>query len=230
MTCCARDRYSRDAVGVPGFTLIELLVVIAIIGILSAVVLASLSTARERAQAAAIKATLKNMASEVELQSTDMGTYSIIENCHLASSTFASFVSSLTARSTTVRCDSFSGTGDVYQRWGVSVRSNGTDFAAWSASSLGAVTWDQADINSNTTWTNAASLCAAQGARLPTLEELRSMCRAYSSAIPGFAAGGYWTQTEPPTNSAHAYRVGSSGCDVVAVAKSEANRSVRCVR
>lgn len=213
-----------------GFTLIELLVVIAIIGILSAVVLASLGVARERAQAAAIKATLRNMIPAVELAYESTGNYSMAVDCHLASSTFASFVSSLTARNTTVRCDSFSGTGDVYQRWGVSVRSNDTDFAAWSASPLGAVTWGQENLSDNTTWTNAVSLCAAQDARLPTLEELRSVCRAYSSAIPGFNPGGYWTQTEPPTNSAHAYRVGSSGCDVVAVPKSEANRSVRCVR
>ncbi len=50
-----------------GFTLIELLVVIAIIGVLSAVVLASLNTARTRGNNAAVQSNLAGILSQAEI-------------------------------------------------------------------------------------------------------------------------------------------------------------------
>jgi prepilin-type N-terminal cleavage/methylation domain-containing protein len=56
-----------------GFTLIELLVVIAIIGILSAVVLASLNTARNKGGDAAVQSNLDGIRSQAELVASSNG-------------------------------------------------------------------------------------------------------------------------------------------------------------
>lgn len=62
-----------------GFTLIELLVVIAIIGILSSVVLASLTTARSRGTAAAVQNEVSNVRAQMELfYSTNGNSYGVV--------------------------------------------------------------------------------------------------------------------------------------------------------
>ena len=61
--------------GNKGFTLIELLVVIAIIGILSSVVIASLTGAKEKGDIASIKANLANVRTQAELLRDTSGNF-----------------------------------------------------------------------------------------------------------------------------------------------------------
>src|SRR4051812_26623978 len=60
-----------------GFTLIELLVVIAIIGILSAVVLASLSTARSKGKDASAQESMSGMRAAAEIFYTTSNSYGV---------------------------------------------------------------------------------------------------------------------------------------------------------
>lgn len=75
-----------------GFTLIELLVVIAIIGILSAVVLASLNTARDKGSDAAVISDMDGIRTQAAIYSSTNGNYgtnqSVESNCSATDNLF----------------------------------------------------------------------------------------------------------------------------------------------
>jgi len=75
-----------------GFTLIELLVVISIIGLLSSIVLASLSTARQKGYIAKVKGEMQSLKNAVELYYLDNNEYPHDSDFFLVNSQFNTYL------------------------------------------------------------------------------------------------------------------------------------------
>lgn len=213
------------------FTLIELLVVVAIIGILSAIVLASLGVARERAQEANVRATLKNMSAEIELEYETAGTYEFVRNCQNTGKSLKKFVDALAGIGAIARCSSISTGGEVYTRWGVAAnRSDSAELAAWVASPQGVTKVDTSDANGGVqlAWQDALTMCAAQGKRLPSVEELQALAvtTPISFTVSPFL---YWSSSELSATNANVVNMSSSAGSIASVTKTTP-RLVRCVR
>lgn len=95
-----QEQKRKDFILNKGFTLIELLVVISIIGVLSTVVLGSLSDARSRAKDAKILAETRTLQNALELYIIDNGSipdlpsgFPAVTNCQDQNNSFAQFSS-----------------------------------------------------------------------------------------------------------------------------------------
>lgn len=132
-----------------GFTLIELLVVIAIIGILSSVVLASLNTARNKGNDAAVKANLHNLRAQAAIYyddsngnySTGTFTFPLTAACNTAASFFANgtvtnVVSAVTNAGGTPTCVLGGTSGAKADKWAISAPLKGAG-GSWCVDSNG---------------------------------------------------------------------------------------------
>jgi prepilin-type N-terminal cleavage/methylation domain-containing protein len=120
-----------------GFTLIELLVVIAIIGILSAVVLASLSTARTKSKDASVQTSMNSMRTAAELYA---GSHSnkyqsgsaAITTCNDANSMFVDSSTGSNMKGLIDAVSAATKTTTAYDGMGCGITSSGNDWAVWA--------------------------------------------------------------------------------------------------
>jgi|CXWL01.1.fsa_nt_gi prepilin-type N-terminal cleavage/methylation domain-containing protein len=139
-----------------GFTLIELLVVIAIIGVLSAVVLASLNTARSKGNDASVQANLSTIQTQAEIYYGGSNSYGEAgTSCSTASSLFAD---TTIARAITA-ADSANGSGvavcaNSATAYAISVALSSTPARNWCVDSTGA-------SSNSTTALGTSTVCPA---------------------------------------------------------------------
>lgn len=208
----------------------------------------------ERGKVASIKSTLHSMQTQAEITHLETGSYASLFN----TSTFdcvgslSDMAKSLTDQGVTIKCysrDDLS-RGDVYRRFGATAIIYDIDtFKAWSTDQNGVVTWDQkgVDLSGNYVnldtklglkFTESNNACALAGGKLPSIEQLFTLGRAYHTASGnvsykptslGFVQESYWSSTSVPYNYLEAYGVNFNHGYIYGGTKAAYN-FIRCVR
>ena len=218
-----KNRYAKLLKSEKAFTLIELLVVIAIIGILSAVVVASLNSAREKGKIASIKSTLKQLYNQAAINQVTNGSFtgsntsSSDLTCTGPDNNLGKIAQPLIDQGIAVKCfsNSIINFSDEYQRFGATALIYDTgELKAWSVDENGVVKWDTQGVNStgafvtpdiSANWSNSRNYCSLSGGRLPSVEQARTLSHAWHSKASvwnpfGFFAGSYWAETPIPSS------------------------------
>lgn len=230
-----------------GFTLIELLVVIAVIGVLSSIVISSLSSARERAQIAAIQQTLKGIQTNALIYQLDENTFEGL--CTFSDESFHESIEvqieALKDIAGEDRVHCIVRTSDI--NFNCCGHYNSNDNLARKNFSVAVSFADRnfgVDINgifeldkeprpsSTVNWNTANQACANEGKKLPSVEFLTALYyngTGWSGDIREFTGGRFWTSTKSSVSDDYAYMAIVSSYQGIQRRVKTYNNYYRCV-
>lgn len=232
-----------------GFTLIELMVVISIISLLSSVVLASVKSARMKAQDSKVKTQLLSIRNAAGLAMTSSGNYGnagptdfscdgLVNNSSFGSLMLGSnwpngviprcYSNALATRVITA----YSMSQDLSngEKWCVDSWNKSVSRTNYPNASNCKTEWATSNEVGTYTWDKAISQCAKKGMRLPSRDELYAKATVEPLVVPLLVnfGGTFWSSTEVTPNNAYTVTMAVGGG--YGWSSKGSSWSVRCVQ